>query len=110
MRITIAVIAVALFVIHSAHVQTPIEAQSASPSSAIPNLTGIWHRKGPLNGKPNAPAIPTNRAAGFEKAFDDAYNPTYDCSATPIPGLINDNYDFQIAQQPDRVIVKYEKM
>ena len=39
MRITIAVIAVALFVIHSAHVQTPIEAQSASPSSAILKLT-----------------------------------------------------------------------
>src|SRR5689334_1915952 len=63
-------------------------------SSDLPNLTGIWHRKGPLNGKQFPAAVLTNRAAGFEKAFDDAYNPTYDCSATPIPGLIADNYDF----------------
>ncbi|HEU5257623.1 MAG TPA: hypothetical protein VFU28_16630 [Vicinamibacterales bacterium] len=88
----------------------PVSAQSAAGSSAIPKLTGIWHRKGPLNGKANAPAVPTNRAAGFNQAFDDAFNPTYDCSPTPIPGLINDDYDFQITQQPDRVIIRYEKM
>ena len=112
MRTAIAVTVVALlFVFHSGDASTAIGAQTPSASSAaIPNLTGIWHRQGPLNGKPNAPAVPTNRAAGFEKSFDDAYNPTYDCSATPIPGLINDNYDFQIRQQADRVIIRYEKM
>jgi len=88
----------------------PVSAQSATGSSTIPKLTGIWHRKGPLNGKANAPAVPTNRAAGFNQAFDDAFNPTYDCSPTPIPGLINDDYDFQITQQADRVIIRYEKM
>jgi hypothetical protein len=88
----------------------PISAQSGAGSAAIPKLTGIWHRKGPLNGKANAPAVPTNRAAGFNQAFDDAFNPTYDCSPTPIPGLINDDYDFQITQQADRVIIRYEKM
>ena len=88
----------------------PVNAQSESGSSPLPNLSGIWHRKGPLNGKPNAPAVPTNRAAGFNQAFDDAFNPTYDCSPTPIPGLINDDYDFQITQQSDRVIIRYEKM
>jgi hypothetical protein len=88
----------------------PVNAQSGTGSSAIPKLTGIWHRKGPLNGKANAPAVPTNRAAGFNQAFDDAFNPTYDCSPTPIPGLINDDYDFQITQQADRVIIRYEKM
>jgi hypothetical protein len=89
---------------------SPISAQSGAGSAAIPKLTGIWHRKGPLNGKANAPAVPTNRAAGFNQAFDDAFNPTYDCSPTPIPGLINDDYDFQITQQADRVIIRYEKM
>jgi hypothetical protein len=95
---------------------TPLDAQRAETpetppgSTGLPNISGIWHRKGPLNGKPNPPAVPTNRAAGLEKAFDDAYNPTYDCSATPIPGLINDNYDFSIMQTPDRVIIYYEKM
>jgi hypothetical protein len=54
--------------------------------------------------------VPTNRASGFNQAFDDAFNPTYDCSPTPIPGLINDDYDFQIVQQADRVIIRYEKM
>jgi hypothetical protein len=103
-------IAAALIAIVALHPSTSLDAQSTAPQSAIPNLTGIWHRKGPLNGKPNQPAVPTNRAAGFDKAFDDALNPTYDCSATPIPGLINDNYDFQITQQADRVIIRYEKM
>src|SRR5678816_1951761 len=61
-----------------------VSAQSGAGVSPIPKLTGIWHRKGPLNGKPNPPAVPTNRAAGFNQAFDDAFNPTYDCSPTPI--------------------------
>src|SRR5687767_5997764 len=103
-------VAAALFMVIAERPALRVNAQSAAASPAIPPLAGIWHRKGPLNGKPNQPAVPTNRAAGFEKAFDDALNPTYDCSATPIPGLINDNYDFQIVQQADRVIITYEKM
>ena len=100
-------VAVALFVVSAA---PRLGAQSGAGSPGTPNLTGIWHRKGPLNGKPNQPPVPTNRAAGFNKAFDDGYNPTYDCNPTPIPGLINDDYDFQVTQQPDRVIIRYEKM
>src|SRR5204862_7710434 len=84
--------------------------QSATGSAVNPILTGIWHRKGPLNGKPNAPMAPTNRALGYEKAFDNALSPTYDCVQIPIPALMNDDYDFQITQQPDRVIIRYEKM
>jgi hypothetical protein len=108
--------ALIILMILAGYTWAPLNAQRAgtpeTPQGAtgLPDLSGIWHRKGPLNGKPNPPAMPTNRAAGFEKALDDAYNPTYDCSATPIPGLINDNYDFQIMQLPDRVIIYYEKM
>jgi hypothetical protein len=94
----------------SLRAQRPATPETPPGSSGLPDLSGIWHRKGPLNGKQFPGAVPTNRAAGFEKALDDAYNPTYDCSATPIPGLINDNYDFQIMQLPDRVIIYYEKM
>ena len=108
--IAMGAVAVALFLVVAEHPATHLNAQAPAAASTIPNLTGIWHRKGPLNGKPNPRAVPTNRAAGFEKAFDDALNPTYDCSATPIPGLMNDNYDFQITQQADRVIIRYEKM
>jgi len=106
-HIVAAAIAVALL---QAPAAPRLDAQSGAAATAVPNLTGIWHRKGPLDGKPNQPPVPTNRAAGFNEAFDDAFNPTYDCSATPIPGLINDNYDFQITQQADRVIIRYEKM
>ena len=108
--------ALIILMILAGYTWVPLNAQRAETpetpqgASGLPDLSGIWHRKGPLNGKPNPPAMPTNRAAGFEKALDDAYNPTYDCSATPIPGLINDNYDFQIMQLPDRVIIYYEKM
>lgn len=108
--IAMGAVAVALFVAVADPPSTRLDAQSPGASSAIPNLTGIWHRKGPLNGKPNQQPVPTNRAAGFNDAFDDALNPTYDCLPTPIPGLINDNYDFQITQQADRVIIRYEKM
>src|ERR1051325_3221100 len=101
-------VAVALFAVSAA---PHLGAQSKAASSpATPKRPGIWHRKGPLDGKPNPRAVPTNRAAGFLNAFDDGFNPTYDCSPTPIPGLINDDYDFQTVQQPDRAIIKYEKM
>jgi hypothetical protein len=62
-------VAVALFVVSAA---PRLSAQSTAGSPGTPNLTGIWHRKGPLNGKPNQPPVPTNRAAGFNQAFDDA--------------------------------------
>ena len=103
-------VAVALLVVIAAPSSTRLNAQSAVASSAIPDLTGIWHRKGPLDGKDNLPAVPTNRAAGFEAAFDQSMQPTYDCSPTPMPGIVDDNYDFQISQQTDRVILRYEKM
>ena len=103
-------VAVALFVVVAEHASTRLNAQSAAVSSAIPDLTAIWHRKGPFDGKRNPPTVPTNRAAGFEKAFDNVLQPTYDCSPIPMPGLVNDNYDFQIIQQADRVILRYEKM
>jgi len=109
-RIGLALTVGALFVIGAEPVSTRLTAQSASASSAIPNLTGIWHRKGPLNGKPNPPMAPTNRALGYEKAFDNPMSPTYDCVPIPIPAVMNDDYDFQITQQPDRVIIRYEKM
>ncbi len=98
-------VAVALFAVVAEHASTTrLDAQSAAASPAIPNLTGIWHRKGPLDGKRNPPMAPTNRAVGFDKAFDNPLSPTYDCVPIPIPAVMNDDYDFQITQQADRVI------
>lgn len=107
--ITAAVLAAALLVVLAGYQPMPVSAQ-APAASAVPNLTGIWHRKGPLNGKQNPPTVPTNRAAAFEEAFDIHMQPTFDCAPMPIPAVTNDNYDFQITQQADRVIIRYEKM
>ena len=54
--VTGAVAAVLVIIAFAPQVST----QSGTGSSEIPKLTGIWHRKGPLNGKPNPPAVPTN--------------------------------------------------
>lgn len=111
-RIAIATgtLALMLAVAGGGHPSTHLIAQSGTAAAAIPKLTGIWHRKGTPNGKPTVPPNPTNRAAGFDKAYENAFSPTYDCVPIPIPGVANDNYDFQIIQQADRVLVNYEKM
>ncbi len=109
-RIVFAATFGALVVIVAGPTSTRLNAQAASASPAIPNLTGIWHRKGPLNGQPNPQMAPTNRAVGYDKAFDNPLSPTYDCVPIPIPAVMNDDYDFQITQQADRVIIRYEKM
>ena len=82
--------------------QRPETPETPPGATGLPNFSGIWHRKGPLNGKPNQPMAPTNRALGYEKAFENALSPTYDCVPIPVPALMNDDYDFQITQQPDR--------
>ena len=108
--IAIASIAVALCATDAERPSTRLNAQTAAASPATPKLTGIWRRKGPLNGKPSPAMVPTNRALGFEKAYENALSPTYDCVQMSIPAVMNDNYDFQIEQKADRVIFTYEKM
>ena len=84
------------------------EAQAPAASSPIPDLTEIWKRRGPIEGRPRN-GNPVVRAIGFSKAFDEVLLPGYDCSPVSIPVLLNDNYNFEIIQQPDRVILRYEK-
>lgn len=86
--------------------------QARASSSAVPNLSGIWKRRGPIEGRPqNESPIPLARARaiGFSRAFDEVMLPGYDCSPVAVPVLLNDNYNFEIVQQPDRVILRYEK-
>ena len=108
--IVVGTVAVALLMAVGGHVSTRLSAQTAAASATTPKLAGIWHRKGPLNGKRDPAMVPTNRALGFEKAYENALSPTYDCVPIPMPAVANDNYDFQIEQKPDRVILTYEKM
>jgi len=89
-----------------------ISAQSPPASSQAPNLTGTWKRKGPIPGRPpnTSPVLLAKaRAIGFSLAFDEVLFPGYDCSPVSVPVILNDNYNFQITQQPDRVILNYEK-
>ena len=60
-------VAVALFVVVAERPSMRLTAQSAAVSSAIPDLTAIWHRKGPFDGTRNPPTVPTNRAADSRK-------------------------------------------
>ena len=89
-----------------------VSAQSPSGSSQTPNLAGTWKRKGPIPGRPpNTSPVPLAkaRAIGFSLAFDEVLLPSYDCSPVSIPVILNDNYNFRITQQADRVILNYEK-
>ena len=81
----------------------------APPAAKAPNLTGIWNRVGPIPNVPNNPPVVTARALGFSRAFDEVMMPGYDCSPVTIPVILGDRYNFQITQQADRVILKYEK-
>jgi hypothetical protein len=90
----------------------PVIAQSPAGSSAVPNLSGVWDRKGPIPGRPanvSPVQLARARAIGFSMFFDEVLHPGYDCSPVSIPVILNDNFSFQILQQPDRVIMKYEK-
>jgi hypothetical protein len=109
-HLTAASVIIALFVLFASHPSNALLAQSSAGAAAIPKLSGIWKRKGPLDGKRDPAMAPTNRALGFEKAYENSLSPTYDCVPIPMPAVANDNYDFQIEQKPDRVILSYEKM
>jgi hypothetical protein len=109
-HLTTGFVIVALLALFAYHQPISVSAQSSAGAAATPNLSGIWKRKGPLNGKRDPAMVPTNRALGFEKAYENSLSPTYDCVPIPMPAVANDNYDFQIEQKPDRVILSYEKM
>jgi len=89
------------------NVPASVNAQSETASSATPDLSGIWQRRG-LVGSPE-PMHLRARAIGFSQAFDEVLSPRYDCSPAAVPFIIRDPYNFAIEQQPDRVLLLYEK-
>jgi hypothetical protein len=83
----------------------------------IPNLEGMWDGGGrarPVNsetvpwGKDNFPVL-NERGLAYQKAFDEAVAPKYDCQPSSSPALQYDPYSMQVLQWPDRVIFRYEK-
>jgi hypothetical protein len=95
-------------------------APSASPApvqSRIPQLGGIWDgspRSHPINSetqpwtKENFPVL-NERGLAYQKVFDEALAPKYDCVPSTLPAVPYDPYYHQIIQWPDRVLFRYEK-
>ena len=92
-------------------------AQAQYDPTKIPNLEGIWDgttRAHPVNsenqpwGKDNFPEL-NERAKAYQKVFDEALAPKYDCQPAAPPAIEFDPYSMQVLQWPDRVIFRYEK-
>jgi hypothetical protein len=90
-------------------------AQSAG--AKVPDLAGIWDggtRSRPVNsetvpwGKDNAPVL-NERGLAYQKIFDEALSPKYDCQPATSPAIQYDPYAMQVVQWPDRVLIRYEK-
>lgn len=90
-----------------------VSAQPARAAARVPDLAGIWARRGCTGGQP-CPFIPSQlplraRAIGFMHAFDEALGPKYDCVPATMPSLVIDPYNFAIEQLADRLVLTYEK-
>jgi hypothetical protein len=93
-----------------------IAAQSPAPER-VPDLSGLWDgggRSRPVNservpwGKDNFPDL-NERARAYQKVFDEALSPKYDCQPSTPPALEYDPYMMEVVQWPDRVLLRYEK-
>jgi hypothetical protein len=100
----------------AAHGGRVLRAQTA-PAASIPNLAGIWDGGGrarPVNsehipwGKDNFPVL-NERALAYQKVFDEAISPKYDCQPATPPAIEYDPYSMEVIQLPDRVEFHYEK-
>ncbi len=89
----------------------------AVDSDGIPNLEGTWDGGGrarPVNsekipwGGANYPEL-NERALAYQKVFDEALSPKYDCQPASSPAIQYDPYSMEVVQWPDRVVFRYEK-
>src|SRR5262245_56104315 len=92
-----------------------LHAQAPAAPPKLPELEGIWDgttRARPINsetvpwGKDNFPVL-NERALAYQKVFDEAISPKYDCQPSTPPALEYDPYHMQVVQWPDRVMFRY---
>lgn len=97
--------------------QAPAARTPTPVTSRFPDLAGIWNgttRARPINSetapwtKDNFPVL-NERGLAFQKAFDEAIAPKYDCVPSSSPAIQYDPYYMQLVQWPDRVVIRYEK-
>jgi len=105
----------ALAAFTGAHGFLALQAQAPAQSAQIPNLAGVWDGGGrarPINsetvpwGKDNFPVL-NERALAYQKVFDEALSPKYDCQPATPPAIEYDPYSMEVTQLPDRVVFKY---
>ena len=106
---------VAAFMFTGVYAQTPGGSDKAP--AKVPDLAGTWDgspRARPLNsetvpwGRDNFPQL-NERALAYQKTFDEALSPKYDCQPATSPAIQYDPYHMQVVQWPDRVLFRYEK-
>jgi len=99
--------------------QSPPPAAAADKPAAAktPDLAGIWNgyqTVRPINsatapwGKDNFPVL-NERGLAYQKVFDEAISPKYDCVPSTSPAIQYDPYMMEVVQWPDRVLLRYEK-
>jgi hypothetical protein len=98
-------------------VRVSVNAQPTPAGPKIPDLAGIWDgttRARPVNseripwGKDNFPVL-NERGLAYQKVFDEALSPKYDCQPSTPPAIEYDPYMMEVVQWPDRVMLRYEK-
>ena len=96
---------------------TPGAKPPAEPVSRFPDIAGMWNgtpRARPMNSenfpwtKSNYPVL-NERGLAYQKAFDEAVAPKYDCVPSSSPAIQYDPYYMQVVQWPDRIVFRYEK-
>ena len=80
---------------------------SPGPGTAAPAPTRSTARTSPWT-KDNFPVL-NERGLAYQKVFDEALAPKYDCVPSSSPAIQYDPYDMQVMQWPDRVVFRYEK-
>jgi len=94
------------------------QAPAAPAASKVPDLAGVWDgttRARPVNsatipwGKDNNAPELNERGLAYQKVFDEALSPKYDCQPASSPAIQYDPYSMEVTQWPDRVLFRYEK-
>ena len=130
------VLAVVLATSFHGLVSVVVQAQSADSAETVPDISGVWdgsRRARPIisatvpwaktvrpgtplpdgtvadkNYVSNYPEL-NERALAFQRVFDEALSPKYDCQPLAPPTLVLSPFSMEITQWPDRVLLRYEK-
>ncbi len=105
-RATVVTFAVAALLMITGYLPLDVGAQSPAASAGIPALSGTYTQIGRAKG--DGWSL-NSRAKAIIAAFDEHAGPKWDCVPATAPRIVSDPYNFRIEQEPDRVLLHYEK-